>query len=118
MSFEESLLTWHRDGHFVEMSLSGPELLAVPEECPYQVVYDANCKAGGKCLFEYYVGVYGMDLNVGSTELSPRIEFAWALQGNPDDLDSAQLWIIPVDDPTFGPWLASFERIAEPETSE
>lgn len=102
-------LEWHVDGHEILFALQGPELTVLPLPCPNLDKPDPECQIFERCVFEYFVSIYGIDLNVGSVGLAPRIEFAWALQGDAWDLDGAQLWIIPVEDASFGPWLLSLE---------
>lgn len=33
-----------------------------------------------------------------------RLDIAWALVGDSDDLDSAQVWIIPTSDDVYASW--------------
>lgn len=106
---DPGLLDWHADGHWIGFTLSGPELLVNAEPCPYSLIHDADCQINGKCVFQYFVDIYGVDANVGTVPMGERVEFAWSVQGDIKDFDAAQLWIIPVDDATFGPWLASFD---------
>jgi hypothetical protein len=105
----QQLLNWHTDGHEIAFRLHDAEVVATAVPCPYQVLDDVACKVRGVCIFEYFVNIFGTELNVGQVDMAPKVEFAWALQGDDYDFDAMQLWIIPVDDPTFGSWAAAYE---------
>lgn len=99
-------LEWHVDNHVADLLISSSELMVIPRSCPNQDKPDPECWIQGRCIFEYFVSIYGLDLNVGSIPAAPHVEFAWALDGDQWDIDGAQLWIIPVEDASFGPWLS------------
>jgi len=47
-----------------------------------------------------------LECNVGQAAARPELEIAWTLLGDDLELESCQLWFLPVDDPAFASWVA------------
>lgn len=96
---------WHNDGHSVALNIEKTQVVVEPIVCPHDDAGDAACfhpKVG--CLFVYFVGLYGLEVNNGQAPAASRVDMAWAVIGDRLDLEACQLWTIPVDDPLFAAW--------------
>jgi hypothetical protein len=101
---------WHVDGHTMTLVLSGDDI-QIALYCP------ARKERGGKCYDErlntcvvsYFLELYGLECNKGVAQIEPHMEIVWCLIGDPYDLDSSQVWIMPKEDTAFGSWLAERE---------
>lgn len=91
------------------LSINKSELKVSVPACPHGESESAACFHVGAsgCIVKHFVSVYGLDVNIGSTDASPNMEIAWAREGSEWDIDLANLYIIPVSDPTFSDWLAA-----------
>jgi hypothetical protein len=101
-----SEILWHRDGHFFELQLNKHEIAIVNITCPD--TEDRACKheqAG--CVVEWFLRRFGLDCNVGIAQPEPRMEIAWTLVGDTWDIDTCQVWVIPVNDEAFAAWLTT-----------
>ena len=99
-------LRWHKDGHLVEFVLDKSNLTIVGTTCPLTTGECIN--KHGSCVVQAFINLYGMECNVGIAPVSKTMEFAWALVGDRDgDVDSFQVWIIPVEDEIFSAWETS-----------
>jgi hypothetical protein len=105
-------MMWHDDGHEVWLELNRSELSVLGVKCPDHST-DATCRPRGTCVVDYFVTVYGLEVNVGTCEPAGTIPVAWSLIGDAYDLDTCQVWIIPTTDDVFAAW-ATTQR-AEPE---
>lgn len=108
------VLEWKVDNHTVTFMLDQAEVKMFLANCP--VVIDGPCRFGpdGECIVRYYIQLYGIDLNVGSVIIDQEfVPIAWSYHGERNRLDEGQIWIIPVDDSSFGSWLASFATEVE-----
>lgn len=89
---------WHKDGHFIHLMLEKEAVNVSSVTCPD----GKECKTEeDACVVQFFVERYGLDVNVGSCPAAADIEIAWTLIGKMRDLESAQLWIIPVEDYVF-----------------
>jgi hypothetical protein len=98
---------WHDDGHVIWLELNKAEVVVTTVICPAKDS-EAPCrhhKVG--CLVQYFVNRYGLDCNVGVCPASDQLRIAWAFYGDVDDLDAAQVWIVPVDDDVFSAWASN-----------
>lgn len=99
---------WHDDGHTMHLEIRGPELVIWKVTCPHEGKGpESPCyshRVDGHCVVNYFINVYGLDVNQGSTSAASEIQFAWTLVGDQNDLDASQIWIIPVEDPTYSAW--------------
>ena len=98
---EEHTSVWHSDHHVVHLLLNRSQLVISEVLCPG--TDECNNTLVG-CVVKHFLKVYGLECNVGVIEPTPQIEIAWTLQGNPMDIDSCQVWVIPVEDDAFAAW--------------
>jgi hypothetical protein len=92
---------WNDDGHVLHLTLDKSAVHITGTTCPKGVAC-AHPRVG--CLVDYFVNRFGLELNVGSCAPAPDIEIAWMSSGDTYDVDSCQVWIIPMDDPVFAAW--------------
>jgi hypothetical protein len=98
--------TWHMDGHSIYMQLRKSELVIQVISCPGHETRE--CATGGfDCIVEWFLTRFGLDCNVGVSEVASTMEIAWSIQGDPTDPDLCQVWVIPVADEAFASWLAT-----------
>jgi hypothetical protein len=103
-----SEVRWHDDGHAFHLEVQREAIRLTEITCPHDEAPDSPCghrHAG--CLVRWFLTRYGLDCNVGVCPAEPVIRIAWSLHGNTDDLDLAQVWVIPTSDPLFASWLAA-----------
>jgi len=101
---EVAMTVWHRDGHSLYLQLNRSELTIQMIHCPGHS--DRKCKTGKfDCIVDWFVSRYGLDCNVGVSEVSSDMEIAWTVQGDPEDSDLCQVWFIPTKDEAFSAWL-------------
>ena len=99
-------MTWHNDGHVIHLRLNRSEVEVVAVDCPNDET--GACRLdNGVCAVSYFVEVYGLDCNAGSCDAAESIKICWTLGGNTRDIDSCQLWFMPITDDTFQAWLSS-----------
>jgi len=102
----EDTTVWHSDGHSIYMVLNRNELEIQVVSCPGHEARE--CQIGKfDCIVDWFLGRYGLDCNVGVCEISSTMEIAWSVQGDTDDIDTCQVWVIPVADEAFSAWLAT-----------
>ena len=102
MTSTEVASVWHNDGHSISLELNRASL----------IVTDVKCSDGEECkhqthgcMVRWFIERYGLECNVGVTPAAPEIDIAWMFDGDMYDLESAQVWIIPVTDDAFAAWL-------------
>ena len=102
MTSTEVASVWHNDGHSISLELNRANL----------IITDVKCSDGEECkhqthgcMVRWFIERYGLDCNVGVTPAAPEIDIAWMFAGDMYDLESAQVWIIPVTDDAFAAWL-------------
>lgn len=101
-------LEWHGDGHVLWLQLARDELSVAAVVCPHGGDPDAPCRARQTaCLVRHFVERFGLECNVGVCAPAEHLEVAWAVVGDRDDLDLAQVWVIPVADDVFASWSAT-----------
>lgn len=104
MSAGPEEVVWHKDGHLLYLQLNRSELSVVMTLCPKSD--DRKCQVGKfDCIVEWFLSRYGLDCNVGISEVASEMEIAWSVQGDTDDADLCQVWVIPTLDEAFGAWL-------------
>jgi hypothetical protein len=102
---------WNVDGHRVYLQLNRNELSIQMVMCPGHE--GRSCNAGGfECVVTWFLEVYGLDCNVGVSEVASEMELAWSIQGDPSDPDLCQVWVIPVTDEAFASWLETQQSTA------
>ena len=113
MSDQVDDVVWHKDGHQLYVQLNRSELSVLMTLCPGHA--DRECRVGKfDCIVEWFVSRYGLDCNVGVSEVSSEMEIAWSVQGDTDDADLCQVWIIPTKDEAFAAWLET-QQVGEVE---
>jgi hypothetical protein len=107
---------WHNDGHSIYMVLNRNEIEIQVVSCPGHE--NRECQIGKfDCIVDWFLDRFGLDCNVGVCELSSTMEIAWSVQGDVEDPDLCQVWIIPLADEAFSAWLAT-QNIEGPDTPE
>lgn len=107
---------WHSDGHRIYMQLERTELVIQEVTCPQ--TEDRECQTGKfDCIVTWFLNRYGLECNVGVSEVSSDMEIAWSAQGDMDDPDLCQVWVIPVIDEAFSAWLTT-QNMTALNTSE
>lgn len=97
---------WHADGHSIYLQLNKSEIEIQGIFCPHNK--DGECSVGKfDCVVEYFLSRFGLDCNVGVSEIESTMEIAWSVQGDTDDPELCQVWIIPRKDETFAAWFAT-----------
>lgn len=107
--FEPSV--WNVDGHRILLQLNRNELSIQMVMCPSHE--SRSCKTNTvECLVTWFLEVYGLDCNVGVSEVSSDMELAWSVQGDVSDPELCQVWVIPVADEAFASWLETQQSTA------
>lgn len=98
----EDASVWHNDGHSISLELNRANLIITEVKCPG----GEECKHQTHgCMVKWFIDRFGLECNVGVTQAAPEIDIAWMLTGDPYDLESAQVWVIPTTDDAFAAWL-------------
>lgn len=94
---------WHTNGHTIGLHLIKHEVQVTLLHCPD----DGKCAIREvPCVVRYFIDTFGLECNVGTAAIEgPTMEIAWALLGDTYDLNSCQLWWIPLNDEAFASWL-------------
>ena len=95
---------WNVDGHRILLQLNKNELSIQMVVCPQHGGRSCNV-AGFDCIVTWFLDMYGLDCNVGVSEVASEMELAWSVQGDTSDPDLCQVWVIPVADEAFAAWL-------------
>lgn len=99
---------WHKDGHRIHLQINRNELSVLMVSCPGHD--DRACQMGRfHCAVQWFLDRFGLDCNVGVCDAASEIEVAWTIQGDPNDPDLCQVWVIPVTDLAFSAWLEAQE---------
>lgn len=96
-------MVWNNDGHTLWLRLERENLQIVEISCPGT---DA-CQSRNGCVVQWFVRLYGFDCNIGACAPEEKLEICWALVGDPNYLEEAQLWFVPVKDEVFHAWMTS-----------
>jgi hypothetical protein len=105
---------WHSDGHSIYMVLNRNELEIQVVSCPGHE--GRECQIGKfDCIVDWFLDRYGLDCNVGVSEINSTMEIAWSVQGDTSDPDTCQVWVIPIADEAFSAWLAT-QTVGEADT--
>jgi len=99
-------MTWHNDGHSFMLVLDKSLIITSLFHCPHRNDDAQPCRVGETCIVETFIDRFGLDCNVGVTEVAGAIEIAWTLVGDKSDEDECQVWVIPVNDEFFSAWSA------------
>ena len=101
---EPDALRWHDDGHQLWLQLVRNELSIATVMCPDE----GSCRVRqAECVVRFFLDRFGLECNVGVCAPEEYLNIAWALVGDPDELDLAQVWIIPTSDDVYASWRAA-----------
>lgn len=103
---DQETTVWHSDGHRIYLQLNRSELTILQVICPDKD--DKECATGKfECIVEWFLNMYGLECNVGMSEVASDMEIAWSVRGDTADPDLCQVWIIPTNDEAFSAWLSA-----------
>lgn len=100
---QEDLSRWQEDGHKVLFKWQRDSILIEVVTCPHEGTNAACNYKRDFCLVQRFLGVYGVELNIGEILLDGPIEVAWTAEEGDSDLDQqyAGLWVTPVNDISY-----------------
>jgi hypothetical protein len=101
-------LKWHNDGHVLVMRLNQSELEVF---CTCPGTPDRECGKGDFCIVDYFVNRFGLDCNIGVCPPAEMLEICWAVAGDAEDPELAQVWFVPINDEVFHAWMVSRTRL-------
>jgi hypothetical protein len=102
----DSEMLWHNDGHHISLRLNKSDVEITEIFCP--AGDGGQCRhARVGCVVDYFINRFGLDCNVGVCSMQENIQICWSLVGDTFDIDSAQLWFVPLDDEVFQAWLST-----------
>lgn len=105
MAKPDETFKWHDDGHQIWLQIVRSDISVVTVICPHTNDDAAPCRSRqAPCVVQFFVDRFGLECNVGICTPSESIDVAWTLVGDPDDLDLAQVWVIPTTDDVFASW--------------
>lgn len=95
-------LVWNDDGHRLWLELNREHLVVLSVFCPGP---DAMCRdRHGTCVVTQFVERYGLECHVGQCPPDEHLVVAWTLQGDIDDPDASQVWLISTSDSLYASW--------------
>lgn len=95
-------LVWHDDGHRLWLEMNRDSLVVLSVFCPNP---DGAChNRHGKCVVVEHLDRYGLECHVGQCPPDEHMIVAWSVQGDMDDPDDSQVWIISTTDSLFSAW--------------
>lgn len=100
-------MVWREDGHAMVLELNRSEVVVVMVRCPND--NDGPCRTNRNigCIVEFFLMRFGFECNVGVCPASSEIPIAWTVVGDPSDVDTCQVWVVPVADDVYGAWAAT-----------
>jgi hypothetical protein len=104
MALEEMM--WHNDGHKLILKLVKSEIEIESVYCPHGNEGECFIQDYG-CAVRWFADRFGMECNVGSCYVDKSLEICWTLVGSPRDIESCQVWFMPLADEVFSAWLIS-----------
>lgn len=108
MNPADDTVRWHEDGHRLWLQLVRDELVISTVLCPNKGAEQPPCASRqASCVVEHFVNRFGLECNVGVCAPEEMLEVAWTLIGDRDDLDLAQVWVIPITDDVYASWRSS-----------
>jgi len=99
-------MVWHNDGHRLTLRIVKSELEVLETVCPNGDEGECLDSQYG-CVVQWFVDRFGMECNAGSCPAESEMEICWTMQGNSRDIESSQLWFMPVNDDVFSAWLTT-----------
>lgn len=114
MALEEMM--WHNDGHKLILKLVKSEIEIESVYCPHGNESECFINDYG-CAVRWFADRFGMECNVGSCYVDKSLDICWTLVGNTRDMESCQVWFMPLADEVFSAWLVSLGVQASPPDS-
>lgn len=98
-------LVWHDDGHSLWLELHRDSVVVLSVFCPGPA---KECRDRyGACVVAGHIDRYGLECHVGQCPPAEHLPIAWSLQGDIDDPDESQVWVISTTDSLFASWRAT-----------
>lgn len=95
-------LVWHDDGHSLWLELNRDNVVVLSTFCPGPA---AQCRnRHDRCVVTEHIDRYGLECHVGQCPPAEHLKVAWSLQGDIDDPDESQVWVISTTDSLFAAW--------------
>jgi hypothetical protein len=110
-------MVWHDDGHVLYLEINQAELVVQMVSCPHGPQAPCRVNRHVGCVVEHFVFRFGLEVNVGVCPAAAELPVAWALAGDPTDVDLCQVWIVPTADEVFAAWAATMRGALSDETS-
>lgn len=102
MNVDTAELVWHDDGHRLWLELQRDSIVVLSTFCPGP---EAVCRdRHGHCVVTQFVDRYGLECHVGQCAPDEMLTVAWSLQGDIDDPDESQVWVISTTDSLYASW--------------
>lgn len=106
VAVNDSEMLWHNDGHAIYLRINKTELEIIGIDCPSENSGVCHNDRYG-CIVRHFINVYGLECNVGVCPAREKIQICWSFVGESYDIDSSQVWFVPLDDEAFHAWLSS-----------
>jgi len=104
----ESEMLWHNDGHILTLQIAKAELKIIDVFCPFESQVSGECHHPEHgCLVQEFAYRYGLDCNVGACPAVEKMQICWTRTSATSDIDSMQIWFMPLNDDVFSAWLSS-----------
>jgi hypothetical protein len=114
MALDEMM--WHNDGHKLILKLVKSEIEIESVYCPHGNEGECFIDDYG-CAVRWFADRFGMECNVGSCYVDKSLDVCWTLVGNTRDMESCQVWFMPLADEVFSAWLTSLGAQVSPPGS-
>jgi hypothetical protein len=103
-------MVWFDDGHSMFLEINRSEVVVTTVMCPSG--NESPCRVNQRvgCLVQHFVGRFGFDVNVGVCPATEQVPIAWALVGDPSDVDLCQVWVVPTADEVFAAWASTMRQ--------
>jgi hypothetical protein len=99
-------MVWHNDRHQLTLRIVKSELEVIDVLCPNAEEDECIDEQYG-CVVKWFVNRFGMECNAGSCPAESEMTICWTMQGNTRDIESSQLWFMPINDDVFSAWLTT-----------
>jgi hypothetical protein len=98
---------WHNDGHRIILRINRAELEVLEVICPHETGSGPCKDRKNECVVRLFIYRFGMDCNGGVCPPSQELPICWTISGDIDDMDSSQVWFMPLTDEIFTAWMVS-----------
>lgn len=91
------------DGHLIRFVWERDTVLITDVHCPNSGSMSLCNRRRSYCVVDRFLGVYGLECNVGVAPIDGPIEVAWMGLPGESDIDSEfeQVWVVPVTDTQY-----------------